>query len=142
MTDSFNPYAVATREVPTMRVLAEPDYISHLDVSASWKERFRVIERAGGPKLPLAKRLKPSERRKVVFSYLGFFFGPFYFLAKGLWRQALSYTCIAIAAIILLELIGLGAMSRVIGTTASVVYAMRAQVSYYQKMVLEEAPWL
>lgn len=52
-----------------------------------WQERFELIEKAGGPKLPLIRTLSFKERLKM-FNVMGFFFGPFYYFVKGMWKKA------------------------------------------------------
>ncbi|MCW4453586.1 DUF2628 domain-containing protein [Flavobacterium sp. MXW15] len=118
------------------------DRIAALDVSETWKRRFRAIEAAGGPELPRFRELPFSERRRVQFNLLAFLLGPFYYLAKGLWRQAVVYVLIALAVILLLELAGLDSVTRVVGYGFAAVYAVRANIGYYKRMVLAQPPWL
>ncbi|WP_233198557.1 MULTISPECIES: DUF2628 domain-containing protein [Luteimonas] len=146
MTDPYNsagPYAPPIAKlVPTSTASAKPDAIAGLDVSDSWKRRFRLIQQAGGPKLPDFQNLRFGERMSVNFNFLGFFFGPIYFLIKGLWRQAVVYFICAVTLGVLLELMGFGRLARGVSSGFAVLYAMRANVSYYRKVVLGEAPWL
>ena len=118
------------------------ELIERLDVSETWKRRFRIIERAGGPDLPKVRDLPPADRRTIGFNFLGFFFGPFYYLAKGLWQQALLYTLMVIGFVLLLEMVGLGFITRFLGYGVAAVYGIRANTSYYRKAVLGDAPWL
>jgi len=120
----------------------ERDRISTLDVSETWKRRFRLIEKAGGPKLPDFKALPFGERMSLNFNFIAFFLGPIYFVAKGLWRQAVVYFAIAIALVFLFEAIGLGRYTRAVGYGFAALYALRANVSYYQKAVHDEVTWL
>jgi hypothetical protein len=145
MTDPYNSYQGPT--VPTPVVAASParptrDAISGLDVSDKWKDRFRAIERAGGPSLPQFQKLSFRERSSIQFNWLAFIFGPLYFLAKGLWRQTIAYVLIAIALALLLDALGLDKVIRAMGMGFSAVYAIRANISYYKKVVEDEAPWL
>jgi len=118
-----------------------PVDIAQLDVSESWKKTFRLIEQAGGPDLPNLKALQTGERISISFKPLAFFLGPFYYLAKGLWKQAVAYLLIAIALALLLDTFGLGKISKSIGYGFAAVYAVRANVSYYKKMVQGVIPW-
>ena len=146
MTDPYNsqgPYAPPIAQLVTAapaRVKSDP--ISRLHVSESWKRKFRLIDKAGGPDLPAFRDLPFGERFGLNFNILAFIFGPFYYLIKGLWRQAILYFLCAVALVVLLEMMGLGKFSRAIGYGFAAVYAMRANISYYKKVVLGEAPWL
>lgn len=144
--DPYNSYSSldpagrpATPSASTPRKL---DLIARLDVSDKWKDRFRAIERAGGPDLPKFRTLSPAERRGVQFNWIAFLFGPFYFLAKGLWRQAVVYVLLAIACGLTMEAVGLGEFGRAVGFGFAAVYAIRANVSYYRKVVLSESLWV
>jgi hypothetical protein len=117
------------------------DTISRLGVSDSWKRRFRLIEKAGGPDLPNFKGLSFGERYGLNFNFLAFLLGPIYYVAKGLWRQAIVFLACVIALVFLLDALGLDRFTRAIGYGFNVVYAMRANVSYYSRMVLGRAPW-
>lgn len=144
MTDPYNSYqnhAPATPATRTPPALPQRDHISTLKVSDKWKTRFRTIERAGGPDLPKFRELSTSDRLSVQFNWIAFILGPFYFLAKGLWRQAVVYVLAAIACVLIMEAMGLGRFSRVVGYGFAVVYSLRANISYYKKVVLDEAPW-
>jgi hypothetical protein len=140
MTDPYNPY-----QPPTTSPAAAPpqrDNISRLDISDKWKSRFRAIERAGGPDLPKFRDLPISDRRMVQFNWIAFFLGPFYYVAKGLWRQAAVYVLIAIACILALDAVDLRRLGRAVGYGFAAVYAIRANISYYRKLVLGKAPWV
>ncbi|MGH8462711.1 MAG: DUF2628 domain-containing protein, partial [Pseudomonas sp.] len=143
--DPYNSYQGPT--VPAPVAAAPParvsrDVISGLDVSDKWKDRFRAIERAGGPRLPKFHLLSSSERRSIQFNWLAFIFGPFYFLAKGLWRQTVVYVLIGIALALVLDALGMDKVIRALGFGFSAVYAIRANISYYKKVAEDEAPWL
>lgn len=120
----------------------ELDPIHRLDVSDAWKRKFRLIESAGGPDLEALRDLEFRDRFSISFNLLAFVFGPIYFLAKGLWRQASLYVAIAFVLFFILELLGLGGFSQGIGYGFAAMCAGRANVSYYKKVVLQEAPWL
>lgn len=150
MSDPYNSYGASIPPVvpPVAGVVpgavprANLDPIARLDVSASWKRKFRLIDKAGGPDLPQFRDLPFGERLGVNFNVLGFLFGPFYFLAKGLWRQAVLYFIFALALFFVFEAMGLGKFARSIGYGLAAAYALRANVSYYRKVVLGDAPWL
>ena len=146
MSDPYNSSGSqlppATQQATATPARIKKDPISHLDVSESWKRRFRLIDKAGGPDLPHFRDLSFGERFGLNFNILAFIFGPFYYLFKGLWRQALLYFIGALALVILLEVVGLGKLSRGIGYGFAAVYALRANISYYKKVVQGETPWL
>lgn len=143
MSESWNPYEVA----PSSRAAAaraEPahDVIAGLDVSDTWKRRFRLIEKAGGVAMNDFRDLPFGERMSISFNLLAFLFGPLYYLAKGLWRPALAYFVVAVAFIVLMDLAGLDRLARAAGYATSAVYALRANLNYYRRMVLREQAWL
>ena len=145
MSDPYNsgPYVPPAAPLvadPSPRV--QPDPIARLDVSDAWKRKFRLIEKAGGPDLPHFRDLPFGERFSLNFNILAFLFGPIYYLIKGLWRQAVLYLVIAIALGLVLDAMGFGKFLRGVGYGFSALYAFRANVSYYRKVVLGETPWL
>lgn len=146
MSDPYNSYgasvppAIPPSTGSSPRAKADP--IARLDVSESWKRKFKLIEKAGGPDLPNFRDLPFGERFGLNFNILAFIFGPFYFLAKGLWRQAILYFIFAVALVFLLEAIGLGKLSGGVKYGLSAIYALRANISYYKKVVLGDASWL
>lgn len=146
MSDPYNSYGSSVSPITQPATVISPrakvDTISHLEVSETWKRKFRLIEKSGGPDLPHFRDLQFGERFSLNFNVLAFILGPFYYLAKGLWRQAILYFIFAVALVLLLEAMGLGKFSRGIGYGFGAVYALRANISYYKKVVLGETPWL
>ena len=146
MSDPYNSYGAsvppATQPAAATPPRAKTDPISRLDVSESWKRTFRLIDQAGGPALPHFRDLSFGERFGLNFNILAFFFGPFYYLAKGLWRQAVVYFIFTVVLALLLEAMGLGKLARGVGYGFAAVYAIRANISYYKKVVLGDTPWL
>ncbi|RPE79915.1 DUF2628 domain-containing protein [Vulcaniibacterium tengchongense] len=142
MDPSYNPYEVA----PTARAAAPPrpaaDAIDALPVSAAWKRRFRLIEKAGGPQLGSFRDLPFGERLAIGFNVLGLLFGPLYCLAKGLWRPAIACFAIAFAAAFVGAAAGIELPARAAGYGVAFACAHRANVLYYRKVVLGERPWL
>jgi hypothetical protein len=49
---------------------------------------------------------------------------------------------IGIALVLMLDALGLDKVIRALGMGFSAVYAVRANMSYYKKVVQDEAPWL
>lgn len=91
--------------------------------------------------MPHFRGLPFRDRFGLNFNVFAFIFGPFYYLAKGLWRRAVLYFIIAVAILFLLEAMGLGRFSRGVGYGVAAVYALRANISYYKKVVLSDTPW-
>jgi hypothetical protein len=145
VTDPYNSYTAhmpaAAPAVVAPRVAPAIDRISRLDVSESWKQRFRLIERAGGIAMKHARDLDPGERRGLTINWMAFFFGPFYFLAKGLWRQALGYLLVWIGVVVVCVLMHWEGILRPMGIGFNVAYSMRANVGYYARVVLGEPIW-
>ena len=147
VSDPYNSYGSQVAPVaPSATATAVPapiiDRISRLDVSDSWKRKFRLIDKAGGPDLPHFRDLPFGERFTLNFNILAFIFGPFYYVLKGLWRQAILYLIAAIVLIVLFEMAGLGKVARAVGYGFAAIYALRANPSHYKKVVLGESPWL
>jgi hypothetical protein len=145
MTDPYNnPYAAPASASPVAAPRMQKssvDAIARLQVSETWKDRFYVIEKAGGVAMNRARQLDSSARRKVGINWLAFLFGPFYLLAKGLWRQALSWILIWIVVVLACVLMHWEGILRPAGIGLSMMYAMRANVGYYARMVLGEPIW-
>lgn len=123
----------------------ETQVIDALTVSDDWKRTFHLLVKAGGPRLPNLQALSGGERFKVSFNILGFLFGPFYYLAKGMWKKALSLFAACLAVLIplslTLEYFGLDALANALGYGAAAVFAVRANIDYYKKACLDDNGW-
>lgn len=142
MSDSWNPYEVAPMARAASAPRRERDVIDDLDVSATWKRRFRLIEKAGGVQMKQFRDLSFGERLSIGFSALGFFFGPIYYLCKGLWRPAIAYFLILFGIALVAAMANLEFMVRATGYAGGALYGARATLLYYRKQVLGETPWL
>ena len=82
---------------------------------------------------------------KVLFNVFAALFGPFYYCAKGMWKKGLALfaicTAVVIVAVIALEFVGLGSLADSIGFGVAIIYAIRANIDYYKKMVLGQNGW-
>lgn len=115
-----------------------------LDVPEKWKQKFALIEKAGGPKLPKYNELAGNERSKVIFNIWGFLFGPFYYLAKGMWKKAIVLTALCLPAVILLDIALDSFSSRfsvITNFIVPAVFAVRANLDFYKKTVLADNGW-
>ena len=124
----------------------EPVNIDALDVSPSWKRKFHWLRRAGGPSMSNAKFMSREEQRKIPhFNACAFLLGPFYYVAKGMWRRAISLSIACLAAVLVLGLVleslGYGKLVLALGYGAAAVFAVRANIDYYKKMVLRDNGW-
>lgn len=124
------------------------DEVPDTSVADTWQQRFALIEKAGGSALPDFKQLTLREQQALLFNFLGFVFGPFYFLSKGMWRQAVTLTAIGLAVSFAFEHVLLGAgASESLASVASgfavpAICAVRANVAYYKKVCLGEDGWI
>lgn len=114
---------------------------SRADIPESWKRRFALIDRAGGPELPRFRDLTLGERMSVNFNVLAFLFGPIYYLIKGLWRQTISYLLLSIPAFALLDALGFERYERHVVFGFAALWSARANVGYYRKVVHGQGPW-
>lgn len=132
---AVNPFQGATSSISTQ------------ELSEAWKAKFALLEKAGGPKLPKAGELAFGDRLKVVFNVWGFLFGPFYYLAKGMWKKAIVLLVLCVVGIVILELIlesmGVSDAAANAFTTfiAPVIFAKRANIDYYKKLILGDNGW-
>ena len=118
------------------------DYASRTDLPESWKRKFALIEKAGGPRLPNFSSLTLGERMQVGFNVLALLFGPIYYLIKGLWQQALAYTGIWLVAIFILNSQGASdGLLNAAGFGFAGLCAARANIGYYKKEVFGEVIW-
>jgi hypothetical protein len=140
-----NPYAAPKAEVHDVVVAPPSSDIASLQVPSAWKAKFYLIERAGGVKLPKFRELKMGERMKVNFNVLAFLFGPIYYAVKGMWKKGLALFAASLVAVILLatvcELLGYGTLGNALGYGVAALFATRANIDYYKKVVLHENGW-
>ena len=112
-------------------------------VSDNWQRKFTLIEKAGGPKMPNARALKFGERNKIVFNIWAFLFGPFYYLAKGMWRKAITLSAICVIGVVVVGLIldAMNISSGFLGFVGPAVFSVRANVDFYKKVMLGQNGW-
>lgn len=124
------------------------------DIPENWRETFTLIEKAGGPKAfnnvgvflfgSLAIRELPfSERTKVAFNGWGFLFGPFYYLAKGMWKKAITLTGLSIAIVLILSMVltAMGFSDKITLFVGAAIFGSRTNIDYYKKVVLGDDSW-
>ncbi|CAN7620150.1 DUF2628 domain-containing protein [Acidovorax sp. LjRoot129] len=126
---------------------AQATTVESAELSETWKKRFALIERAGGFKMPQLKELSFGERMTCTFNFVAALFGPFYYMAKGMWKRGLTYWGLAIAGIVLLELIislaGFGHIlsSMHYGGAWAGLFGVMANRDYYKKVMLHDNGW-
>lgn len=123
----------------------KPIDISTLPASDSWKVKFHLFQKAGGATLPKLKDLSGKERMEISFNVLAFLFGPIYYVFKGMWKKGLTLfaCCVTVIFFItfLLELAGMGHLSKALRYGVAAIFAVRANIDYYKKMVLNQNGW-
>lgn len=124
-----------------------PNLHQSLDgLSAVWKMRFAMIERAGGSTYSNIAALSVMERFRIMFNFWAFLFGTFYFLAKGMWRRAITYTVavFTVAAVIDIFLDASGSASTLfhpMNYAGPMLFACTANLCYYKEKVLGDRGW-
>jgi len=119
-------------------------------LSEKWKARFALIEKAGGPTLKGMRGLSLGENFRVYFSihfnFLALIFGVFYYLAKGMWRKGLTYSLFGFSLLLAHNLLYPDEESKTFekAVQASMmgIFANRANIDYYRKVVLKSNGWL
>jgi hypothetical protein len=113
------------------------------DLSKSWKKKFSIIEKAGGTKLPKVRELTFGELFLINLNFWAYLFGPFYYLAKGMWKKAvlLFGLCVIGAAVLDAILESNGMASTITRFIAPAVFGVRANMDYYKKVMLGENRW-
>lgn len=117
---------------------------SDAKLSTSWIHKFAMVEKAGGLKMQNQKDLTVGERMAVIFNIWGFLFGPFYYLVKGMWRKAIMLTVLGLTAAFLLQVVlemlhmNGEALTRFV---CPAIFACRATIDYYKKVVLKDNAW-
>lgn len=146
MTDPYNTWKNFAPPARAATMASEREWksnpIINLNVSDTWKKRFRLIEKAGGEKMTKLRELSKSERREINFNPWAFLIGPIYYLAKGLWRQVIVYMAAAVAITVVMDRLGFRGNGIPLSIAFGMFYAMRANPSYYQLRVLGKAPWV
>jgi hypothetical protein len=144
--ESPNPYAPPASDLGVAGQTLSEQRINALDVSPKWKERFIAISHAGGSKLPNFKQLPKHERQKAMSpNFLAFFFGPIYYIVKGMWKRGVVYFVLGAVVIVVVGLIlehfGFGMIARSLHFGLSAIYGMRANIDFYKKNLEGDNGW-
>ena len=126
-------------------------------VSDSWKEKFALMERIKAKKEEMKNnpnltykeaiagaRVSFRDRLRADFNFFALLFGPFYYLTKGMWKKAISYTVVTVLMIslfiIILESFGVSNADRA-NNGGAFGFAIMANRDYYKKIVLGQNGW-
>jgi hypothetical protein len=117
-------------------------------LSPGWRSIFAALHKGGGVELPQSIELSLAERAMVLFNPWAFAFGPFYYIAKGMARKALTLCGLAALLVSAVQLLfgalGLHSLmaSALVCFIPSALFATRANIDYFKKMVLDDDGWL
>jgi hypothetical protein len=144
VTNPYNSYSAQStaRASATKTTATYVDVIGKMKISELWKQRFRLVEKAGGTEMPFMGDLEPEELLQLYGNGLAFAFGPFYYYALGMQRQAVGFGACWLALFGFCALTGwwVGLIS--LGGLLALASSIRANVSYYAKRVLHADRWL
>ena len=116
-----------------------------VEVAKGWKSRFELMDRikAGDPSWlgdrEAIKGLAAGDLSRLHFNVLAFFFGPFYYFAKGMWAKgALMWIAVILVAslLILVE-----SLPTAVFFVQYVPFAVYANYDYYHKVRRNEKFW-
>lgn len=119
-----------------------------LEISESWKEKFRVLEKAGkikGVTYENNKLLSASERRKIGFNIWALIFTYFYYFSKKMhYKGAFILGAGFLFAVFLMLIetaIGIKIPSVVYWAVPAVIVASIANYDYFKFMTKNEVMW-
>jgi hypothetical protein len=139
-----------TERVPMSDRISTSVFPSNL--KPKWRERFEFFERYGEPSSPEfkaeLKSFSTGSRLFINMNWFGFFFGPIYLLALGMWRRALTWVGIMLALALVEDAFGFVThikFSRPVDFGISVgvgmLIAMTTNYSYYLKVMKGDNGW-
>ncbi|SHP08782.1 Protein of uncharacterised function (DUF2628) [Mycobacteroides abscessus subsp. bolletii] len=114
------------------------------DLSAYWRLKFDFYDRYGTrftPEAVAAAKARPFAVRMRSFINLpALFFGPIYFVAKGMWRKAITVMLFGLflGVVVYLAVPGLGFGGF---STNGAVYMILAGPAYYRHRVVGSRSW-
>jgi len=124
-----------------------PQFAAYADLGPKWVHNFALMEQAGGVRLPRLGALPLGDRVRVLFNIWALIFGPIYYAAKGMWRKGLALLLVILVGLLLVELAAeiFGISDKKIYVVSNIVvpliFAIRANIDYYKKMVLGDNGW-
>jgi hypothetical protein len=117
-------------------------------ISDAWRTRFALLHKAGGAAMPQSIELTLGERATVRFNLPAFVLGPVYYAAMGMWKKGVTLALLSCGLILLARLLlgtlglahsGFTAMAWLI---PPLLYATRANIDYFTRVVLHDDGWL
>lgn len=129
------------------RPLSRPAPVSGPQLSPVWQRRFAFFSQYGGststPQSRAAlKEMSFGERLRLTSNFPAFFFGPFYFMFKGMWRKGLTLLG---AGFLLVEIIAVLHLPFGVLRTAVIALGLAAQLSanyaYYLHVTRASKSW-
>jgi len=124
-----------------------PLFAAYADLGPKWVHNFALLEQAGGVRLPRLGTLPLGDRARLLVNIWALIFGPIYYAAKGMWRKGLALFLAMMVVLVLVELAAelLGIGDKKIELASDIVvpfiFAARANIDYYKKMVLGDNGW-
>ena len=127
--------------------------IDDLDVSNSWKHKFKVLEKIGAnhqfiyqvQQSDAFKALSFTDKRKIILNFTAFIFGPLYYIFKKMWLKGFVLSGCFTLLSALLSLIEI-----VLDTTfapafywapGAAICGQLANYDYYKRVVYQEKMW-
>jgi Protein of unknown function (DUF2628) len=127
-------------DTPSTNTIYDPE------LPEKWHLVFSLIDKAGGIKMPDFKELTPSERIKARMNFWALFFGPIYYLIKGMWKKTVVYMVLMVLFLLLLHYLAFVFFQiedlDVPGVAMGIVWAALANVDYYKIKVLKQNTWI
>lgn len=120
--------------------------INALEVSESWKDKFRVLAEVGKP-ITYSMRLRNESAYKnlpigIKFNIWALLFGIIYYLHKGMWKKGIVLLGSGVMLIIVITILfGLTAGNFASFFAIPLIFASFASFDYYRMMVLDEDFW-
>lgn len=114
------------------------------DLSAYWRLKFDFYDRYGTrftPDAVAAAQARPlATKMRSVINLPALFFGPIYFVAKGMWRKAITLTLfnVALGVVLYLAFPPLGFSEL---TSNGALYMILAGPAYYRHRVVGSRSW-
>ncbi|MUL82459.1 DUF2628 domain-containing protein [Mycobacterium sp. CBMA247] len=116
-------------------------------MAPSWQKRFDFFNAYGLPNsTPEAKAayraLSFGARLQIGSNFLAFFFGPLYFIVKGMWRKGLTLLGIVVAATVILAVLNVpDGVARGAGIGLAAVAMSLANYAYYLHVAQGSRSW-